>query len=238
MNLVARCPACGTTFRINKAQLAAKDGKVRCGKCATVFNGVSALIEAASEGMPKDETGTRQDGELAPHAPGFLRRVPAPQHRLLWGFLAALALLALVGQLLLHYRTEAASLAPAARLSLAAACDMLGCELHLPRNAELLSIESSDIQPDRARETVVVLNAVIRNRAAFAQDYPALELTLTDERDLAVLRRVLLPADYLRTPASETLAQGIAGGAEAVLRVHLDRGNRRAVGYRLYLFYP
>lgn len=234
MSLIARCPACGTTFRVQSAQLAAKDGKVRCGKCAAVFNGVSALLE--EDAAPPTTHATTGD-RVAP-VPEFLHHEPVAQRRYAWGFWALLALLLLTGQVLTHYRTQVATLWPWARPHLAAACAFVGCELHLPRHPELLSIESSDIQTDRARENIVVLNTVMRNRAPFTQAYPALELTLTDERDYAVLRRVLLPADYLGTTTPERAAQGIAGGAEAALTLHLDDGGRRAVGYRLYLFFP
>jgi hypothetical protein len=54
----------------------------------------------------------------------------------------------------------------------------------LPRRPDLLSIESSDLQTDPRRESQIVLNAVIRNRAPFAQELPALELTLTDAGDI------------------------------------------------------
>ncbi len=238
MSLIVRCPACGTSFRVHTTQLAAKDGKVRCGKCAAVFNGVSALLEDETAALRESEAAAQPAGEQAAATPEFLREEPVLQRRYAWGFWALLALLALAGQVLMHYRTEAATLWPWARPHLAAACELAGCELRLPRHPELLSIESSDIQSDQAREHVVVLNAVVRNRAPFAQEYPALELTLTDERDYAVLRRVLLPAEYLGAPAAERSAQGIAGGAEAVLRVHLENRGPRAVGYRLYLFFP
>jgi hypothetical protein len=102
-----------------------------------------------------------------------------------------------------------------------------------------MSIESSDLQADARSESVIVLNAVLRNRAPFAQEYPALELTLTDEADRPVLRRVLSPADYLdpaRRPA--LTAQGLAPGAEASFRISFDAGRARATGYRLYLFFP
>lgn len=33
-----RCPGCGTSFEVTQAQLSVRDGKVRCGVCATVFN--------------------------------------------------------------------------------------------------------------------------------------------------------------------------------------------------------
>jgi len=47
VSLATRCPDCGTAFRVQSVQLAAKGGKVRCGKCAAVFDGVSNLIEQA-----------------------------------------------------------------------------------------------------------------------------------------------------------------------------------------------
>lgn len=55
------CPACGTNFRVTPEQLKARAGKVRCGKCQTVFNALDTLIEApkgpetaasAAEGTP------------------------------------------------------------------------------------------------------------------------------------------------------------------------------------------
>ena len=65
----------------------------------------------------------------------------------------------------------------------------------LPRRAEVLSIVSSDLQADPRRQNVIVLHALIRNRSRLPQEYPALELTLTDEGGQPVLRRVLLPSD-------------------------------------------
>jgi hypothetical protein len=50
-----------------------------------------------------------------------------------------------------------------------------------------------------------------------------------------VLRRVLLPADYV---AADRSAHGIAAGAEEALRVYFDASRARATSYRLYLFYP
>jgi hypothetical protein len=99
-----------------------------------------------------------------------------------------------------------------------------------------MNIESSDLQADGRREGVIVLNALLKNRASVAQEYPALELTLTDEEKRPVLRRVLTPRDYL--DAARVVDQGIAPGGEVPLRVYLDPGRVRATDYRLYLFYP
>jgi predicted Zn finger-like uncharacterized protein len=254
MSLVTRCPVCGTAFRVQRDQLASRGGRVRCGKCATVFDGVSGLVEEGAErlalepspqlglfdpsrrGPPQPKAGTEEAAVLPPF---MAEEAPPRRHTWLWALAALLAIAGLVGQTLYHYRAELAVQVPGVRPQLDAACRALRCQINLPRRIELMSIESSDLQADPRREGIIVLNAVLRNRARFAQDYPALELTLTDEGDRPLLRRVLAPRDYLdaaRAPA--LLAEGIGPGGEAPLRIFLDSSRSRATGYRLYLFYP
>jgi len=264
---VTRCPQCGTAFRAFEEQLAARGGLVRCGKCASVFNGIAHRVEDDAEVEPSPqlrlfESAARSAAQPAPGVPPaqqsrrvspqgvaaqddddplpeFLEEVePRTRFALLWALGALLAFGALLAQLALYYRTELATLVPQTRPHLAEACRLLGCELRLPRRPDLLSIESSDLQADNRREGLIVLNAVIRNRAPFAQEHPALELTLTDAADKPVVRRVLQPADYLRAAARETIAHGIAAGGESVLRVYFDTRGVHATGYRVYLFYP
>lgn len=43
MTMVTRCPSCGTTFRVRTGDLQAHRGQVRCGRCATVFDGFGTL---------------------------------------------------------------------------------------------------------------------------------------------------------------------------------------------------
>jgi len=42
-----RCPGCLTVFRVTPAQLALRDGQVRCGHCRTVFDGYAQMISLA-----------------------------------------------------------------------------------------------------------------------------------------------------------------------------------------------
>jgi predicted Zn finger-like uncharacterized protein len=259
MSLITRCQTCATAFRVQRAQLAARGGKVRCGKCGAVFDGVAGLVEEGAELLrlePSPQLGLfdpsrRPPQPAAPHArapkeeegegelPEFLVKArPERRSPLLWGTLAAIAAVVLVAQAVHRFRTEIAVLVPEARPALLAACRFAGCDLPLPRRPELMAIESSDLQADPEAESVIVLNAVLRNRAAFAQAYPALELTLTDEADRPVVRKVLRPDDYLEPVRAAEAAQGLAAGAEAAFRVNLDAGRTRATGYRLYLFFP
>jgi predicted Zn finger-like uncharacterized protein len=254
MNLTTRCPSCGTAFRVQPAQLSARGGKVRCGKCGNVFDGVKALL---AEDATQEEPAQALDAEPSPQlglfeapkkigdaanedapVPEFLEETPAPRRRIGWALGAMLAFVALLAQAIYQFRTEIAVLLPETRPWLEAACAELKCELRLPRRPKLMAIESSDLQADGRRESVIVLNAVLRNQAQFAQEFPSLELTLTDERDEAVARRVLGPADYMAGVAAEALARGMAPGSDAVLRVFIDTSGLRAVGYRMYLFYP
>lgn len=254
MSLVTRCPVCATSFRVNRMQLAAHGGTVRCGKCAAVFDGVAGLVEEGGESLslePSPQLGlfdpSRRSppeaaaaGVLAAPPPPFMDAgMPVPRRTALWSSLAVVALLVLGLQAAHRYRAEAAAFLPESRPLLAAGCRLLGCEVTLPRRPDLMAIDSSELQTDARREDVIVLNATIRNRAGFPQDYPSLELTLTDEAERPVLRRVLGPRDYLEgARAAATMEQGIAEGGEVPIRVFLHAERIRATGYRLYLFFP
>jgi len=231
MNLVTRCPKCATAFRVLPAQLGARSGQVRCGKCNTVFDGIAALVEAPHAPKVKEAASAPP---LEEPLPEFLAEPPPPR-RGPWPLLVVLAALALVAQALLHFRSEIAAGMPAARAPLEEACRLLGCELRLPRQVKLLSIDSYEVRPDPQREGVIVLNAVIRNRAPFTQEYPALQLTLTDDANRELVSRAILPREYLE---AALVSRGIEAGGEAAVTVHFDASRTRATGYELVLFYP
>ncbi len=159
-----------------------------------------------------------------------------PMHQMAWTATVALLALLLAAQGLFYFRSDIALLAPETKPLLKDACTLLGCTIPLPQRSDLMTIEASDLQADGVNPNVVILTANLRNRAAFAQAHPALELTLTDTQDLPLARRVLLAADYLDSPPNNE--SGFAAGAERAIRVTLQLADIKATGYRLYLFYP
>src|SRR4030067_2594251 len=84
-----------------------------------------------------------------------------------------------------------------------------------------MSIESSELKDDPTRRNQIILIALLRNRAPFAQALPDLELTLTDNQDKALARRSFRPEDYLPKPKNVTA--GLPANQELGIKLHLDR---------------
>lgn len=236
MSRITRCPSCVTAFRVNDAQLSARGGHVRCGRCGATFDALAALTsesvaraDAAERGLPATQPRT-----MPPLVFDFGAPQPAGNSRLWWAA-SAVALVGLALQAAFQYRTELGLLLPEAKPFIQQTCAKLGCEVSLPRRAELLSIESSDLQADGTSPNVMVLTATLRNRAGFAQAFPELELSLTSAQDRTVARRVLTAKDY--APRGTQTESGLAAGSELQTRVYIEAATLRPTGYRLYLFY-
>ena len=98
------------------------------------------------------------------------------------------------------FPTEIATRIPELRPLLVQFCAWSQCNVQLPRLPEQLFIEASDLQMlDPAHPSEVLLTATIRNRAPTSQDFPMLELTLTDASNQTAARKVFSAADYLDT---------------------------------------
>ncbi len=104
----------------------------------------------------------------------------------------------------------------------------------MPQQADLMSIESSSLADTPQKN--VVLSALLRNHANYAQAFPSLELTLTDGRDQPQASRLFKPIDYL--PPAESEAIGLLPNRELNLKLYLDTADIKPSGYRLLLLYP
>ncbi len=152
-----------------------------------------------------------------------------------WGLVSAFLVLTLLLQSAYIFRVELAARFPALKPSLVSACELLSCTVSLPQNADLMSIESSELKDDPGQGHQILLFALLRNRAEYAQAYPHLELTLTDMQDVPLARRVFKPAEYLVSPGVESA--GLAPNKELSVKLRLDTADLSPVGYRLVLLY-
>lgn len=115
--------------------------------------------------------------------------------------------------------------------TLQALCAPFNCTLAPPRNIADLVIDASGfrhVQGDRYE-----LSMTLKNRAKTPLAMPVLELTLTDDQDQPLVRRVLQPADLGAPP--ELLPRK---RWEAAVPVVLTAPDLPVAGYRLLAFYP
>lgn len=193
-------------------------------------NLVDSSTEEPSTHNSPEQTEILLDGPFAKlPSPATTRRWP-------WVVGSVLLLIALGAQAVLAFRTPLAKSLPATQPAIAALCRIAHCTTRLPAQAELLSIESSDLHPDPTKAGRLLVSATLKNRAAFSQQFPYLELTLTDIADKAILRKVLPPTAYL--PPNTAIANGMLPNADITVNLVIDIDPLKANGYRLYLFYP
>ena len=153
-----------------------------------------------------------------------------------WAMAALFLALLFLAQSAYFFRVELAARMPELKLVLIGYCRILKCTVPLPQKTDLMVIESSELAADPKNEYQIILNALLRNRASYAQAFPNLELTLNDGMDKPLARRIFGPTDYL--PPSESQVTGLQPNRELSIRLHLGTPDLKPMGYRLVLFYP
>ena len=110
----------------------------------------------------------------------------------------------------------------------------LGCIVTPPRDIDGLQIENSDLrQVDGSHKLELKLS--LRNRVDVALAYPALELTLLDDKNNVAIRRVLWPQDYAR-PGTQIRGRPAARAARRPVIVRLDTGDAVAANFAYRFF--
>ena len=163
------------------------------------------------------------------------RAAPKPLSRA-WTFGAVLLSLLLATEIAYATRGLLAQRYPVLRPALESVCAAFGCAVPWPNNEALLKLEDSELLEIPGRPNQISLGARIRNLAPAAQEYPYLELTLTDLSGQAAARRVIRPGDYLGRPVGT--GEVIAAGADLAIQLRLETRSVKATGYELLLFYP
>ena len=261
MTEITKCPVCSTRFKVTGAQLDAHDGLVRCGHCHDVFDARKHLHDdepSRQLSLPIGPEYLRGEFDLTPipdipeleaerktlaQQVQFVEEltdevIEKPPRKTDWigVSLALLLTLGLIGQATYHYRVELGSQLPGLKPLLAKYCTLLECTVPLPQKADLIAIDSSELESDPNQSNMVTLHVLVHNRAPYAQAHPSLELTLTDIQDHPIARRVFSPADYLKT--GEDAKPGVPANRDLDIKLRMDTADLKPSGYRLFLFYP
>jgi predicted Zn finger-like uncharacterized protein len=149
--------------------------------------------------------------------------------------LVALALASLLAlQVAVDDRDRLAASEPALAPWLGKVCRAMGCRIGPPRQIEAVAIDSSSF--NKLRGDAYRLNVTLKNQASTPVAMPALELTLTDSQDQALVRRVLLPSEIAGAPAAIGATAEWSG--VVALALNTNGTTARVAGYRLLAFYP
>lgn len=182
---------------------------------------------------PTDE---RADDE----SPAFLRRKPRSRSvTICLGAGSVVLAIAALLQLAVLFRVELSIALPAARPVLVKLCKPLHCTVGWPTQAELLAVVGTELQALPGTD-VLELTAVVRSRAAYTLALPAVEVTLTDAQSRTLARKVFAPEDYLASAgaAPSRIAEGLAAGADLIVRLSFEARGLAATGFVVYPFYP
>jgi predicted Zn finger-like uncharacterized protein len=151
--------------------------------------------------------------------------------------LAVLAVLLLIVQVIRHERDGIVARQPSLRPALAALCQYTGCELSALRQIGDIVIEGAAFAREKSGGNDYRLSFTLRNGATVPLAMPAVELSLLDTQERAVVRRVLMPLDY----GAPTVLPARADRA-ASLPLTLSATEASALppiaGYRVEAFYP
>ncbi|MGO4393347.1 zinc-ribbon and DUF3426 domain-containing protein [Variovorax sp. M-6] len=235
-------PDDGGDAQMQKALRRARVKAVRIAKAKAREQGdavadVAPMVQAASEAEP-----TAAPAAPRASAPVFFGVDEAsswwhrPAVRRSLFATAVLAALLLAAQVLHHERDLIAARQPALRPLLETLCRVSGCELSALRRINDIKLDGASFAREKSGDGFQ-LNFIVRNAAAVPLAMPAVELSLLDTQERAVVRRVLMPSEF---------------GAPAVLPAHAERAASLSIelggaeaasmppvaGFRIEALYP
>jgi predicted Zn finger-like uncharacterized protein len=155
--------------------------------------------------------------------------------RIFWGGLVFVLGVTLALQSTYLFRHEIAREVPGLRPWLIMACAEIGCDMPLPRDPGFIKIVDSDLQSYPGHPGHYVFFATISNRAGFAQDWPSLELTLSDGIDTPLARRVITPEEWV---TRERIGSGFAPRSDLSVRLLFEVNQIDPSNYHVDSFYP
>jgi len=221
------CPSCRTTFRVTPDELTQAQAWLRCGQCDRVFDSTGLVVNWTEPQSPEvvfQAEPTQEHPPTLAHA-----QTPGSQGVSLW--VAALLLLCILPALLLMTQRQALLTRwPQLWPVWSQVCAVARCEVPSRVRVQDVVIDSSSFVP---QTDGYVLTAILRNEGAWPVRTPALELTLINEQDQAVLRRVF-------TSEQLQMAQTLAPEQTVRLRMDfsLDAQLPAVTGYRLRTVQP
>jgi len=160
--------------------------------------------------------------------------------RLYWVLGSIVLVLALMVQSLVTFRNDIVSAVPSLRPLLVTVCAPLSCEVSYVRQIERIFIVGSALQQDPEatvppNQSAYNLRLTLQNRGAYPQPWPALMVTLTDASGTPVIKKALMPSQFL---PPELLEGPFQAKQEVGLDIPLRVQGLSISGFELDRFFP
>jgi hypothetical protein len=226
MTLRSRCPHCQHAEPI--AAGTNTQAALACRSCGQTYVPHRHLFVGSGDAPPEPLTRpAKVTGVAAP-----LPAASAPHANARWGFAALVLALMLMTQIALAKRDLWSAQWPITRAPLQVLCGLFGCEVKAPELLSAIALVSSGF--DQQDDGSFVLSLHMKHGLSHDVATPAIELTLNDDFDRPVVRKVLWPAQVglpARLPPGEGASMDSRFELDSELQPHVS-------GFRIELFYP
>lgn len=175
-------------------------------------------------------------------APNFIeqsKRREKRRHVLHWvlSLFSVVLLFTLLIQGAYFWRHQIIAAFPASQAIYIAACKKLNCTIGLETKIDDLSLESNDLQVVPDEPNTYQLNIIVKNNSNIPQTWPNIELSLKNQSNTILIRKVFTPKEYLALP--QLIEAGILNQMEQPITVKFTLPENAGIsGYQVYLFYP
>lgn len=206
---------------------------------ASINDNLSDPVSDAGAADRDDENDS--DSEQHLEKPDFVVKAEKKQNRsklmrALLALLTLLLLLSLLAQATYTLRDTIAAWLPQTKPALQDLCRRLHCQIALPSQIEMISIESNELEAIDAGKKIFSLALQLQNKSGTLQNWPMLELILNDGKGKTLLQKVFTPDEYLSN--KNDIAKGFSAGSEQSVKLFFELSGLKASGYHVGVFYP
>jgi predicted Zn finger-like uncharacterized protein len=257
-----RCSQCAAVFDARAHEVKPlTDAKLSSGRERVQARPRAAKANKQARKPHETDTDQLPPSEIAPpaspHNPHSIRSTPSfvaqaqrmarwrsPKVRGLLSILSFVLIAVLFLQITLHEKDRWAALRPQTQPWLNRLCEYMGCQVQALKQIESITVDAASFKRI-AKQNVASesgtqsyrLSLTLKNTAEIAIALPHVELSLQDDRDRPIARRVISPADL--GILLDTLLPLQALTASLALQIDItELADQRIQGYRVLAFYP
>jgi len=156
------------------------------------------LSDDKPEQAPLFEQNPMIDDLVPPEIRHQQEKASKPYQAVFWSFLIILLSLSVLTQLVYFNRDQIAS-KPGLRPYMLSFCQLAQCGISELRDLKRLELSSKNVYSHPNVDNALMITAVIVNQAAFAQQFPVLQISFTNLVGDIVMARQFNPGEYLNT---------------------------------------